>query len=182
MHKLRIPQLIRLLHKNEEIEPTDLTDINIQLMNQIHYVNPYKIITNINKNIRIKEDLKCLKKKISFNHLLLRQIVNNRNLQIYEFKKKQEETTDCLIQLKDESGTTSFEYGRQKRKKKWKGVITDENGETNIPNRRKQKGIELFGGVNIDLEIKNSKIFPTSKWEGKTKEHDQFFDLAKKLQ
>ncbi|CRH00208.1 conserved Plasmodium protein, unknown function [Plasmodium relictum] len=152
VHRLKIPEIIKLLNKNKEVKKDDLDNINIQIINNISHIDPQKIIRNICNNVRIKEDLKSLKKKIYFNHLLLRTIVNNKNLQIYEFKEyKNNKLNESLIKTQENVRKI---YGRSKR---------NLNKKIPINTSYEKKELESKSNLDIDnsyeLSNKNFKIF-----------------------
>ncbi|SBT71433.1 conserved Plasmodium protein, unknown function [Plasmodium malariae] len=122
VHGMKIPQIIKLLNKNKDIKQVDLDNIHVQIINNINYINPQKITNNIVcNNSRGKEDLKSLKKKIYFNHLLLSEIVNrNNSFPLYESKEctSTNNTEDGTVKFHEHVSSQKVVYGR----KKWKMV------------------------------------------------------------
>ncbi|CRG96387.1 conserved Plasmodium protein, unknown function [Plasmodium gallinaceum] len=152
VHRLKIPEIIKLLKKNKELKKDDIDNINIQIINNINYIDPQKIIRNICNNIRIKEDLKSLKKKIYFNHLLLRTIINNKNLQLYEFKEDEyNKKNENLIKTNENVRKI---YGRNKR---------NINKKITINTNYEKKELESKSNLDIynsnEMNNENFKLF-----------------------
>ncbi|VEV56512.1 conserved Plasmodium protein, unknown function [Plasmodium vinckei vinckei] len=153
-YRMKIPDIIKLLKKNRDINKEELDNINVQIINTINNINPQKIINNIIfYKKREKQDLNSLKKKILFNHLLLREIVNHNNnnittnnnnasFQLYESKDDVENGININEEETNEKQTNLINsgksiYGRYKRKsilKQRRGNNIIEKGGCNYVN------------------------------------------------
>ncbi|GAW81102.1 hypothetical protein, conserved [Plasmodium gonderi] len=145
VHRMKIPDIIKLLSKHKEIKQDDLDNINIQIINTLNHINPNKIITNIiHNNVRVKKDLKSLKKKIYFNHLLLRTLIErNKSFKIYECKEdahnndgSQNETSIQLLEINTDPKNI---YGRNKRKIKLTRGTKSTSTEKSISDNKKNE-------------------------------------------
>ncbi|GAB66610.1 hypothetical protein PCYB_093950 [Plasmodium cynomolgi strain B] len=166
---MKIPDLIKLLNRHKEIKQDDLDNINIQIINTLNDIDPNKIINNIvSHNVRRKDDLKSLKKKIYFNHLLLKTGVERGNFfKAYECKEEtsrsgdsQNEVTTEVGEVGEASSVHKNIYGRNRRKVKMtkgsqssnseKSTQGNEKGELNVellcdlPNGEDQRGRKKF--------------------------------------
>ncbi|ANQ08406.1 Uncharacterized protein PCOAH_00026720 [Plasmodium coatneyi] len=169
VHRMKIPDIIKLLNRHKEIKQDDLDNINIQIINTLNDINPNKIINNIVKNnVRKKDDLKSLKKKIYFNHLLLKTGAERGNFfKAYEWREETSGTGAPQNEDTTEDGEVSQVgsvhkniYGRNRRKVKItigsqssnseKNTQGNEKGELNmqllcdLPNGEDQKGRKKF--------------------------------------
>ncbi|CDU17937.1 conserved Plasmodium protein, unknown function [Plasmodium yoelii] len=170
-HCMKIPDIIKLLKKNRDINKEELDNINVQIINTINNINPQKIINNIIfYNKREKQDLNFLKKKIFFNHLLLREIVNynnnittttnndNANFQLYESKDDVENEINVNEGNTNEKypnliNTPKSIYGRYKRKN-----ILKQQKETNIIEKEAYNSVNNFTNhLNEEQEKKEEK-------------------------
>ncbi|KJP90225.1 hypothetical protein AK88_00073 [Plasmodium fragile] len=181
VHCMKIPDLIKLLNRHKEIKQDDLDNINIQIINTLNDINPNKIINNIvSNNVRRKHDLKSLKQKIFFNHLLLKTGVERGNLfKEYECKEGTNRSGDSqneataeggavaqIGEIGDVSNVHKNIYGRNKRKVKMSKGSQSSNMEKST--RGSEKG-ELSMDRLCDLPIGEDK-------KGRTK--FTFFELA----
>ncbi|ETB57608.1 hypothetical protein, variant [Plasmodium yoelii 17X] len=170
-HCMKIPDIIKLLKKNRDINKEELDNINVQIINTINNINPQKIINNIIfYNKREKQDLNFLKKKIFFNHLLLREIVNynnnittttnndNANFQLYESKDDVENEINVNEGNTNEKypnliNTPKSIYGRYKRK-----TILKQQKETKIIEKEAYNSVNNFTNhLNEEQEKKEEK-------------------------
>ncbi|VWU49801.1 conserved protein, unknown function [Hepatocystis sp. ex Piliocolobus tephrosceles] len=174
-HRLKIYDIIKLLRKNKDIKQDDLDKINVQLINTINHINPQQSINNIiHHNKKDKEDFIFIKKKIYFNHLLLKTIVNrnDNNFLVYECKEDVNNSNNTEIddlQLHENIGNIKKLYGRNKRKfilnrnLKSMDPINEDNDNTifynDIYNNSKQKkNIELINGQNLNITTHATQI------------------------
>ncbi|CXI41793.1 conserved Plasmodium protein, unknown function [Plasmodium berghei] len=193
-HCMKIPDIIKLLKKNRNINKEELDNINVQIINTINNINPQKIINNIIfYNKREKQDLNFLKKKILFNHLLLREIVNYNNnitttttnnnyanFQLYESKDDLENEININGDAANEKhpnfiNTPKSIYGRYKRKSTLKqqketNIIEKEaynyvNNFTNHLNEEQQKKEEIYGSYKLLIHNDENKKVNFSLYE-----------------
>ncbi|CAA9988361.1 conserved Plasmodium protein, unknown function [Plasmodium knowlesi strain H] len=186
VHRMKIPDIIKLLNRHKEIKQDDLDNINIQIINTLNDINPSKIINNIvNNNVRKKDDLKSLKKKIYFNHLLLKTGLERGNLfKAYECKEETSGSTNSqneatakdsevgqVGQVGQVSGVHKNIYGRNRRRVKMikgsqssdseKNTQGNEKGELNmevlcdVPNGEHQRGREKFTSFELANNYSN---------------------------
>ncbi|CAD2091960.1 conserved Plasmodium protein, unknown function [Plasmodium vinckei brucechwatti] len=190
-YRMKIPDIIKLLKKNRDINKEELDNINVQIINTINNINPQKIINNIIfYNKREKQDLNSLKKKILFNHLLLREIVNHNNnittnnnnasFQLYESKDdlenginiNEDETNEKQTNLNNSSKNI---YGRYKRKNILKqrggnniiekGTCNSVNNLTSPLNEEQQKKEEIHGSYKLLIHNDEEKKVNFSLFE-----------------
>ncbi|CAD2092029.1 conserved Plasmodium protein, unknown function [Plasmodium vinckei lentum] len=190
-YRMKIPDIIKLLKKNRDINKEELDNINVQIINTINNINPQKIINNIIfYNKREKQDLNSLKKKILFNHLLLREIVNHNNnittnnnnaiFQLYESKDDVESGININEDETNEKQTNLINaskniYGRYKRKSILKqrggnniiekGTYNSVNNLTSPLNEEQQKKEGIHGSYKLLIHNDEEKKLNFSLFE-----------------
>ncbi|EUD67182.1 hypothetical protein C922_02332 [Plasmodium inui San Antonio 1] len=184
VHRMKIPDLIKLLSKHKEIKEDDLDNINIQIINTLNDINPNKIINNIViNNVRRKYDLKSLKKKIYFNHLLLKTGAERGTLfKAYGYKEETSRSGDLQNEATTEVGEVGHVadaghvhhvgeiadvnnaqkniYGRNRRKvKQTKGSQSSNSEKSTQGNEKGELNMDLLWDLPNGEERKGRKKF-----------------------
>ncbi|SCO67434.1 conserved Plasmodium protein, unknown function [Plasmodium vivax] len=153
---MKIPDLLKLLNRHREIKQDDLDNINIQIINTLNEINPNKIINNIvRNNVRGRHDLKSLRKKIYFNHLLLKTGAERGNFfKAYECREETSGRGDSpggattevgeVNEIDEFTGVQKNPYGRNKRKVKMGAGPQRSNGDKNTECNEVELNTELL--------------------------------------